>query len=152
MSDYSSQPLEVFEDTSLRRKDPYKFKRLTAGRPPYEESMAGIKEKVQALSDNGHQFSVTAHVTNTLGRGKEWGDTWEVGNVDPKSFATLINSCQPHVHVVFEKKANSYDFDFKRLRKLADESERKASELTRQRENFENLSGVFGSSSVRHVI
>ena len=152
MSDYSSQPLEVFEDTSLRRKDPYKFKRLTAGRPPYEESMAGIKEKVQALSDNGHQFSVTAHVTNTLGRGKEWGDTWDVGVVDPKSFATLIDSCQPHVHVLFGKKANSYDYDLKRKKKLADDNEREASIRSRQREDFENLSGVFGSSSVRHVI
>ena len=144
MSDYSSQPIEEYAIT--------KPKHTGAGRPTYENSMACMRDKVQALSDNGHQFSVTAHCTNTLGRGKGWVDTWDVGVVDPKSFATLIDSCQPHVHVLFEKKANSYDFDFKRLRKLADESERKASELSRQRENFENLSGVFGSSSVRHLI
>jgi hypothetical protein len=152
MSDYSSQPLEVFEDTSLRRKDPYKFKRLTAGRPPYEESMAGIKEKVQALSDNGHQFSVTVHVTNTLGRGKGWVDTWDVGVVDPKSFATLINSCPPHVHLLFDKKAGSYDFDFRRKKKLADDQERASSILSRKLEDFENLGQEFASSSVRHVI
>jgi hypothetical protein len=114
--------------------------------------MAGIKDKVQALSANGHQFSVTVTCSNKLGRGKEWGDTWDVGVVDPKSFATLIDSCQQHVHVLFEKKANSYDFDFKRLRKLADDNEREASQRSRQREDFDNLSNVFGSSSVRHVI
>ena len=144
MSDYSSQPIEEFAITKPKRTGP--------GRPSYENSMAFIKDKVQALSDNGHQFSVTAHCTNTLGRGKDWVDTWEVGVVDSKSFATLIDSCQPHVHVLFEKKANSYDFDFKRLRKLADDNERKASERSRQRENFDNLSNVFAPSSVRHLI
>jgi hypothetical protein len=111
-----------------------------------------IFNKVQALSDNGHQFSVTAHCTNPQGRGKDWVDTWEVGVVDAKSFATLIDSCPPHVHLLFDKKANSYDFDFKRLRKLADDNERKASERSRQLENFENLSNVFAPSSVRHLI
>jgi hypothetical protein len=143
MSDYSSQPIEEYAIT--------KPKRTGAGRPTYENSMAFIKDKVQALSDNGHQFSVTAHCTNTLGRGKGWVDTWDVGVVDPKSFATLIDSCQPHVHVLFEKKAGSYDFDFKRLRKLADDKERASSILSRKREDFENLGQEFGSSSVRHV-
>jgi len=144
MSDYSSQPIEEYAITKPKRTGP--------GRPTYENSMAHVIDKVQALSDNGHQFSVTAHVTNTLGRGKEWGDTWEVGNVDPKSFATLINSCQPHVHVVFDKKAVSYDFDFKRKKKIADDLERASSILSRKLEDFENLGQEFASSSVRHVI
>jgi hypothetical protein len=113
--------------------------------------MAGLKDKVQCLSDNGHEFSVTVTCTNKLGRGKEWEDKWEVGVVDPKSFATLIDSCQKCVHVLFDKKANSYDFDLKRLKKTADDKERASSIRSRQREDFENLSDVFGSSSVRHV-
>jgi|AntRauMFilla1563_2_1112583.scaffolds.fasta_scaffold118205_1 hypothetical protein len=152
MSDYSSQPLEAIEDVSLRSKDPYKFKRLTAGRPRYSESMSGILERVLSLYGSGHQFSLTVTCSNKLGRGEDWNDSWEIGVVDPKSFATLIESGQQCVHGLFDKKANSYEYEFKRLKKIADEKEQKSKQLTRQREDFETLSSLFLPSSVRHLI
>jgi hypothetical protein len=139
MSDYSSQPVE---DIPLKR----------AGRPLWENSLAGRLVKVQGLHDQGFKFGLTVTCTNVQVYGKTWEEVWEVGAVDPKCFATTIDLSEKLSQDLFVKKANTLDFEVRKFVKDKEEKEREASQLARKRAHFENLSVDFAPSSVRHLI
>ena len=150
--DYSSQPIEDFypTDLAIRSKDPHKFKR--AGKPTYENSMAGKIDKVKALTNQGYVPTLDITWTNKRLRGDEWIEKLEVGLVDAKCIAMIIDSAEVLVQEEFEARANSYDFDAKRIKGENEEKARKASHFARKRANWESLAEDFGSSSVRYVI
>ena len=150
--DYSSQPIEDFypTDLAIRSKDPHKFKR--AGKPTYENSMAGKIDKVKALTNQGYVPTIDITWTNKRLRGDEWNEKLEVGQVDAKCIAMVIDSAEVLVQEEFERRANSYDYEAKKKKSDIEASEREASQLARKRANWESLAVDFGSSSVRNVI
>ena len=145
MSDYSSQPVEDFPPTV----NTLNVKR--AGRPPYEKSMPGKIDKVKKLNDQGFVPKITITWTNEqLFPG--WEDKLVVGHVDSRCVAMVINSAEVLVQLQFDRRANTYNHDAEKQKSDTEASERKAYVLKRQLADYENLSNVFGSSSVRHVI
>jgi hypothetical protein len=147
MSDYSSQPVEDF----LSIETTNKLKRI-GGRPKYENSMSGKTDKVKVLNDQGYVPKIDITWTNKKLRGDKWEEKLEVGLVDAKCIAMVIDSAEVLVQEEFERRANSYDFDAKKIKSDRETSERQASQLARKRADWENLRADFGSSSVRHVI
>ena len=142
--DYSSQPVEDFPPTVT-----HNVKR--AGRPPYEKSMAGKIDKVKKLNDQGFVPRITITWTNEQ-LFPEWEDKLVVGQVDSRCVAMVIDSAEVLVQSQFDRRANSYNHDAEKKKSETEASERKASMLKRQLADYENLSNVFGSSSVRHLI
>jgi hypothetical protein len=114
--------------------------------------MACKIDKVKVLNDQGYVPSIDITWTNKRLRGDKWKDTLEVGLVDAKCIAMVIDSAEVLVQEEFERRANSYDFDAKKIKSDRETSERQASQLARKRADWENLRADFGSSSVRHVI
>ena len=150
--DYSSQPIEDFYPTylAIRSKDPHKFKRT--GKPTYENSMNGKIDKVKALTNQGYVPTIDITWTNKRLRDDEWNEKLEVGQVDAKCIAMVIDSAEVLVQEEFERRANSYDYEAKKKKSDIEASEREASQLARKRANWESLAVDFGSSSVRNVI
>ena len=148
MSNYSSQPIEDFPTNYSMV--PSKEKRT--GRPPYENSMACKVDKVKVLYDHAYVPSVEITWTNKKLRGDKWKEKLEVGLVDAKCIAMIIDSAEVLVQEEFDRRAKSYDFEAKNKKSDIEQKEREASQLSRKRAHFENLGQEFGSSSVRHVI
>jgi hypothetical protein len=113
--------------------------------------MAGKIDKVNVLYDHAYVPTIDITWTNKRLRGDEWKEKLEVGLVDAKCIAMIIDSAEVLVQEEFDRRAKSYDFEAKNKKSDIEEKERQASHLARKRAHFENLSVDFGSSSVRHV-
>jgi FtsZ-binding cell division protein ZapB len=114
--------------------------------------MNGKIDKVKALTNQGYVPTIDITWTNKRLRGDEWNEKLEVGQVDAKCIAMVIDSAEVLVQEEFERRANSYDYEAKKKKSDIEASEREASQLARKRANWESLAVDFGSSSVRNVI
>jgi hypothetical protein len=94
--------------------------------------MAGKIDKVKALNDQGYLGKIVITWSNERLRGDKWKEELEVGRVDAKCIAMVIDSAEVLVQEEFERRANSYDFDAKQLKGDKEASERKASQLARK--------------------
>ena len=113
--------------------------------------MAGKVDKVKTLTNQGYVPSVDITWTNKRLRGDKWTETLEVGLVDAKCVAMVIDSAEVLVQEEFERRANTYNYEAKKRKSDIEEREREASQLAHKRANYESLAVDFGSSSVRHV-